>query len=155
MKTRMVLSLILFALSGPVRADYNILRLQSEEPPPPPPFEIARVETDGELLRLFLSTDNIGGVQTLLESGQLIAQLSEHRGDDGESWPVALSLGKAVACTVGANRLYFAFADPLPEGCTAPFSIDYYFETSASPGSGRDVAIGYDPHHLWLVEEKQ
>lgn len=155
MKSRMFLSLILFALSAPVRADYNILRLQSEETPPPPPFEIASVEPGGALLRLFLSTDNIGGVQTLLESGQLIAQLSEHQGDDAEPWPVALSLGKAVVCTEGANLLYLALADPLPEGCAAPFSINYYFEANASFGPGRDVAIGYDPHHLWLVEENQ
>src|SRR5262245_40259248 len=127
MKSRMILPLLLFALSASLRADYNILRLQSEEPPPPPPFEIARVEANGELLRLFLSTDNIGRVQTLLEGGQLIAQLSEHAGDDAKSWPVALSLGKAVVCTERANRLYFALADPLPEGCTAPFSVDYYF----------------------------
>lgn len=155
MKTRMILFLILFVLSSPVRADYNILRLQSEEPPPPPPFEIASVEPDGELLRLLLSTDNIGAVQTLLETGQLIAQLSHHQGDDAEYWPVALSLGRAVVCTEGANRLYLALADPLPEGCAAPISINYYFETNASLGPGRDVAIGYDPHHLWLVEEKQ
>ncbi len=155
MKTRMILFLFLFVLTGPVLADYNILRLQSEEPPPPPPFEIASLEPHGELLRLLLSTDNIGGVQTLLDSGQLIAQLSEHRGDDAEYWPVTLSLGKAVVCTEGANRLYLALADPLPEGCAAPISITYYFETNASLGPGRDVAIGYDPHHLWLVEEKQ
>jgi hypothetical protein len=151
----MILTLILFVLLSPVRADYKILRLQSEEPPPPPPFEIASVEADAGLLRLFLSTDNIGAVQSLLNSGQLIAQLSHHQGDDAESWPVALSLGKAVICTEGANRLYLAFADSLPEGCAAPASIDYYFEANASLGPGKDVAIGYDPHHLWLVEEKQ
>jgi hypothetical protein len=155
MKTRLILFLILFVLSAAVRADYNILRLQSEEPPPPPPFEISSVEADGESLRLLLSTDNIGAVQTLLETGQLIAQLSHHQGDDAESWPVALSLGKAVVCTEGANRLLLALADPLPEGCAAPFSINYYFETNATLGPGRDVAIGYDPHHLWLVEENQ
>jgi hypothetical protein len=155
MKTRMILSLIMFVLLSPVRADYNILRLQSEEPPPPPPLEISSVEADGESLRLLLSTDNIGAVQTLLETGQLIAQLSHHQGDDAESSPVALSLGKAVVCTEEAKRLYLALADPLPEGCTAPNFIDYYFEANASLGPGRDVAIGYDPHHLWLVEEKQ
>lgn len=155
MKARIILSLILFVLSGPVRADYNILRLQSEEPPPPPPFEIASVEAAAGLLRLFLSTDNIGAVQALLDSGQLIAQLSHHQGDDAESWPLALFLGKAVICTEGANHLYLAFADPLPEGCAAPASIAYYFEANARIGSGKDIAIGYDPHHLWLVEEKQ
>jgi hypothetical protein len=154
MKSRSIVILILLIFSSSARAAYNIAHLQSEEPPPPSPFEIARIEADGERLRLFLSTENIAGVQTLLETGNLIAQVSEHREDDGTFWEVGLSLRQAVVCAEGAKPLYLALADPLPEGCMAPISIEYFCETQATLGPGRDLAIGYDPHHLWLVEEK-
>jgi hypothetical protein len=138
-------------LSVTVLADYNLLHMESEDSPPPPPFTIQRVEAEGSMLRVFLSTVAPDGVARLLDAGDLLGQISDHNGEDGAFWFVGLALGKAVVCTADAAPLYLAYSDPLP--CPSPMSVEYFLQTDNSLGPGRDLAIGYDPYHLWLIEE--
>jgi hypothetical protein len=140
--------------SSTVAADgYNILELRDEESRASPPFSIVDIASHPGGLRLFLSTANPDVIASLLTSGALETQLSDHNTETAS--PVSLSLGKAVWCGEDSDPIYLGYQEALPAcGGQPPAKIEYFFDAAATLGSSRDLAIGQDPDFLWLVEEQ-
>ncbi len=159
MRMRIKESFLLLALSYPLLSiqlkaqDYAIEELRDEEAVASRPFSISRVLRFDGGLRLFLSTGNPDPIADLIASGALQAQLSDQETESGTI--ATLSLGKAVWCSDAGDPIYLSFGDPLP-ACDGnqPARIEYFLETDAVLGTGRDLAIGQDPDFLWLIEER-
>lgn len=142
---------LVFAISQKVSAqNYAVEEMIDENAASVRPFSISRVEPG---LRLFIATDDLDRVATLLSAGGLQAQLSDHLSETATYPP--LSLKKAVWCSEDSGPLYLDFGDPIPD-CNRkpPVRIEYFFEVPAALGPGRDLAIGQDPDFLWLIEER-
>jgi len=112
------------------------------------PFSITRIEQQSGQLRLWIQAgnDGINNVANLVNNGKLDAQLSD--GENGKT--VSLSLRKAVTCKkTGTYQL--EYSDASPKGCTVE-KTEYYLNTPVTLVKNRDLAIGFDPDFLWLVE---
>lgn len=158
MQMRIKESLLLLALIYPISIelkaqDYAIEELRDEETVAARPFSISRVLRFDGGLRLFLAAGNPDAIANLIASGALQAQLSDQETESGTI--ATLSLGKAVFCSDVGDPVYLSFGDPLP-ACDGkqPARIEYFLETDAILGPGRDLAIGQDPDFLWLIEER-
>ena len=123
---------------------YVVEEMGAETASAQPPLTIIRVVAIPGGLRLFVSCDSPAAVQELLSRGALEAQLSDHRA--GRSTDVSLSFGRAVWCSEDGLPVYPGYLAPLPE-CDGqpPARIEYFFEANATPGAGRDLAIGLEP----------
>jgi hypothetical protein len=155
MKQLLCVSILLLLASAPIRAADYVVEEMREEGSPNLPFSIARVEPFPGGLRLFLSTNDIVAVAGLVASGALEGQLSDN--EAGTQTTVTLSLGKAVWCTQDGEPVYLGYAEALP-ACSdtgqPPERVEFFLVASVSLGPDRDLALGKDPDHLWLIEER-
>jgi hypothetical protein len=155
MKQLLSVAIVLLFITAQIRAgDYAVEELR-EEGAPAPPFSIARVEPFPGGLRLFLLTEDIAAVASLIASGALESQLSDHEAETQTS--VAFSLGKAAWCTKDSAPVYLGYDDLLPTCSNTgqpPERVEYFLVALVSLGPGRDLAIGKDPDYLWLIEER-
>lgn len=155
MKQLLCVSILLLLATAPIRAADYVVEEMCEEGTPNLPFSIARVEPFPGGLRLFLSTNDIVAVASLVSSGALQGQLSDNVAEIETNVP--LSLGKAVWCTQDGTPIYLGYEDSLP-ACSdtgqPPERVEYFLVAPVSLGSGRDVALGKDPDYLWLIEER-
>ena len=133
--------------------DYVVEILHDEETAAMPPFSITRVDRVEQRLRLFLATDDPDAVASLLATGALQTQLSDHQAE--KATPVSLVFRKAVWCSSDTDPVYLNYGDPLPD-CDGkpPARIEFFFEADAVPGPDCDLAIGQDPDFLWLIGER-
>ena len=155
MKQLLCVSILLLLATAPIRAADYVVEEMREEGAPNLPFSIARVELFPGGLRLFLSTNDIVAVASLVSSGALQGQLSDNVAEIETIVP--LSLGKAVWCTQDGTPVYLGYEDSL-SACSdtgqPPERVEYFLVAPVSLGPGRDLALGKDPDYLWLIEER-
>ena len=155
MKQLLCVSILLLLATAPIRAADYVVEEMREEGTPNLPFSIARVQLFPGGLRLFLSTNDIVAVASLVSSGALQGQLSDNVAEIETIVP--LSLGKAVWCAQDGTPVYLGYEDSL-SACSdtgqPPERVEYLPGCPSLSRPGRDLALGKDPDYLWLIEER-